>query len=268
MTLERSPVSSPELLRVPSLGPEHEVVHGFSTRTGGVSSGRHASLNLGPRSGDGLECVRENRRRFLRALGLDAAAVLAPRQVHSAVVSVVRADDPPPEGAVLEGDAVVSDRRGVALMVLAADCLPVLLFDSRRSVIAAVHAGWRGTARAIAARAVETMREAFGSDPEEIRAALGPAIGRCCYEVGPEVIEQVQAVTPLPPDRLAHPLPGGKGMLDLVRTNSAQLTDAGLLPRHVQALNICTACNVHRFFSHRREGEPTGRAGAIIALPA
>jgi polyphenol oxidase len=267
MTLERSPVAAPEILHSTAFGQAGQVVHGFSTRLGGVSTGPYTSLNLGPRSGDELEAVRENRARFLHALGLGGLPVLAPRQIHSAIVSVVRAGSSTTESAVLDGDAVVTDRRGVALMVLAADCLPILLYDPGRQVIAAVHAGWRGTAWAIAANAVASMADAFGSEPAQIRAALGPAIGRCCYEVGPEVLEQVQAVTPVTPDRLFDPLPNGKGMLDLVLANSAQLTGAGLLRDNVHALNVCTACSTDRFFSHRREGEPAGRAGAVIALP-
>jgi YfiH family protein len=213
-----------------------------------------------------LDAVRENRQRFLRAIGAAALPVLAPRQVHSAHVAVDRADMPLPNTAVLEGDAVVSDRRGVALLVLAADCLPVLLYDPSRCVIGVVHAGWRGTAGAIVQRAVEAMRESFGCVPAHIRAALGPAIGRCCYEVGPEVLEQVSAVTPLAPAALVTPLPNRKGLLDLGAANEAQLIGAGLRPGHIERLNLCTACHPDRFFSHRREGEPTGRTGAAIAF--
>jgi polyphenol oxidase len=266
MTAEPTQVSSPEILRAAAFGTPAPVAHGFSTRLGGVSSGPYASLNLGPRSGDDLSAVRENRGRFLHALGLEGTPVLAPRQVHSAIISVDRDGTPLPDSTVVDGDAVVTDRAGVALMVLAADCLPILLFDPQRQAIAAVHAGWRGTAGAIAARAVEAMRDAFGSDPADMQAALGPAIGRCCYEVGPEVLEEVRAATSLAPNRLYDPLPNAKGMLDLVAANTAQLAGAGLRPQHIHALNICTACNTDRFFSHRRDGEPTGRAGAAIAL--
>jgi YfiH family protein len=210
--------------------------------------------------------VRENRRRLLVALGIERYSVLAPRQVHSTDVAMVRAGDALPPNAVLEGDAVVTDRTGVALMVLAADCLPVLLYDPERRVIAAVHAGWRGTAGAIVAGTVAAMREGFGCDPAHIRAGFGPAIGRCCYEVGPEVLNAVAAVTPRAPAALYDPLPAGKGRLDLVAANMAQLQRAGVLSDHIGAARLCTACQPVRFFSHRREGEPTGRAGAVIAL--
>lgn len=242
------------------------VIHGFSERRGGVSGGRYASLNLGPRGGDALDAVRTNRGRFLAALGLGDAPVLAPRQIHSADVTVVRANDGALPSHVVAGDGVVTDIPGVALMVLAADCLPLLLYDPVRRVAGAVHAGWRGTAGGIAATAVAVMRDGFGCDPADVWVALGPAIGRCCYEVGPEVVDAVAAVTPLPLADVCDPRPAGKAMLDLVAANTAQLRAAGVSAMHIGALDLCTACGVDRFYSHRRDGEPTGRAGAVIAM--
>ncbi len=254
------------VVRDPGLAAEPGVIHGFSTRTGGVSSGPYATLNLGPRSGDDPSAVATNRRLLLAALGLEAARVAAPRQVHSADVATLHAGDPLPENHVFPGDAIVTDTPGVALMILAADCVPVLLYDPGRGVIAAVHAGWRGTAGGIAARAVEAMQTGFGVAPTNLRAALGPAIGRCCYEVGPEVLAAVTGATPLPPAALWDPLPGGKGMLDLIAANTAQLTAAGVPAERIGATSLCTACRTDLFFSHRRAGEPTGRAASVIAL--
>ncbi len=261
-----TPRSDVRLVQDPVLTAIPWLRHGFSERGGGVSSGRFASLNLGPRSGDDADAVRANRDRFLQAAGTGAAVVLAPRQIHGNEVTVVRAGASPPERGVVPGDAVVTDAPGTALMILAADCVPVLLVDTERRVIAAIHAGWRGTAGAIAAGAVAAMRYALGSDPRTLRAALGPAIGRCCYEVGPEVLAAVAAATPLAPERYVDPLPAGKGYLDLAAANIAQLVAAGLAPAAVRAVDLCTACRVDRFYSHRREGEPTGRGGAVIAV--
>lgn len=255
-----------EIVRDAGLALGSDVVHGFSTRLGGVSVGPYRSLNLGPKSGDDLDAVRENRRRLLGALGMEGFPVAAPSQVHSADVAVWRAGEPLPAGNVFAGDAVVTDARGVALMVLAADCVPVLVHDPVRGVIAAVHAGWRGTAGGITGNAVAAMRDAFGCAPEDLRAALGPAIGRCCYEVGPEVLAAVAAATPLPPETLWDALPAGKGRLDLIAANIAQLEAAGVRPERIGAAGACTACRTDRFFSHRREGEPTGRGAAVIAL--
>lgn len=256
----------PVALRHDVLACEPGLVHGFAERGGGVSSGVYASLNLGPRSGDAPAAVAENRRRLLGALGIAEYAVCAPRQVHSADVSVVRAGGAAAAGGVVPGDAAITDVPGVALVVLAADCVPILLYDAERRVIGAVHAGWRGTAGGIAGRAVAAMREHFGCAPGRLRAALGPGIGRCCYEVGGEVIAAVAAATALPPAAYCTPLPAGKGMLDLVAANAAQLEAAGLRRDRIGALGLCTACHRDRFFSHRRDGEPTGRGAAVIAL--
>ncbi len=253
------------VIQHPLLTAVHGLRHGFSEREGGVSPPPFATLNLGPRSGDAPVHVRENRRRFLGALGLAGLPVLAPRQVHSAEVSLHTASRPLPAGGVLPGDAVVTDARGVVLMVLAADCVPVLLCDPQAGVIAAVHAGWRGTAGAIASRAVTVMRERFACAPERMVAALGPAIGRCCYKVGPEVVAAVARATPAPPEAFASVRADGMALLDLVAANVAQLEAAGLRPGHIGQVGLCTACWPRRFFSHRRDGEPTGRGGAAIA---
>lgn len=252
-------IQHPLLARIPGLR------HGFSERRGGVSPPPFASLNLGPRSGDAPAHVRENRHRFLDAIGLADLPVLAPRQVHSAVVSVHAAPWPLPAGGILPGDAVVTDARGVVLMVLAADCVPVLLCEPQAGVIAAVHAGWRGTSGAITSHAVAVMRKRFACTPERIIAALGPAIGRCCYEVGPEVVTAVARATPGPPEAFATVRPDGKALLDLTAANVTQLEAAGLHPERIGRVALCTACQAHRFFSHRRDGEPTGRGAAAIA---
>ncbi len=260
-----TPPSVLPLIQHPLLAGVPSLRHGFSERAGGVSPPPFVSLNLGPRSGDAPAHVRENRRRLLAALGLADLPVLAPRQVHSAEVSVHAASQPLPAGGVLPGDAVVTDARGVVLMVLAADCVPVLLCDPQAGVIAVLHAGWRGTAGAIASRTVDTMREHFGCQPGRIVAVLGPAIGRCCYEVGREVLAAVARVTPCRPEAFAAVRTDGKAMLDLTAANVAQLTAAGLRREHIGAVGLCTACQPDRFFSHRRDGEPTGRGGAVIA---
>lgn len=253
------------LIQHPLLAGIPGLRHGFSERGGGVSPPPFASLNLGPRTGDTPMHVRENRRRFLAALGLADLPVLAPRQVHSAEVSVQTAARPLPADGVLPGDAVVTDARGVVVMVLAADCVPLLLCDPESGVIAAVHAGWRGTAGAIASRTVAAMREHLGCQPGRLIAVLGPAIGRCCYEVGAEVLAAVAHVTPGPIEAFSVRRADGKAMLDLAAANVAQLRAAGLRPEHIAVVGLCTACHPSRFFSHRRDGEPTGRGGAAIA---
>jgi polyphenol oxidase len=240
-------------------------VHGIAGRAGGCSDGAYASLNMGPRSGDDLDRVRENGRRFRAALGADGLTVLAPRQVHGAGVAVHRQGAERPPGGVYDGDGLLTDDPHVLLVVLAADCAAILLHDPTRGVVGALHAGWRGTAAGIAQAGIEAMRRGFGSRPADIRAGIGPAIGRCCYEVGIEVAAAVARATPAAPppyDRRG----GGKALLDITSANHAQLLGAGLDPRRVSTADICTACRTDLFYSHRREGEPTGRFGAAISL--
>lgn len=242
-------------------------LHGFAGRRGGVSGGPYASLNLGPRSGDEPAEVRRNRNRLLDALGLSGRRLVAPRQTHSAEVAVLRRGEAPPAGGVTEGDGIVTDDRSLALMLLAADCAAVLLEDHERGVIAAAHAGWRGAAGGIAAVTVQRMVESFGCRPTDLRAVIGPAIGRCCYEVGPEVVAAVDRATPGGAAAVVEWQGHGKARLDLAGVSVAQLLGAGLAPDRVTNAALCTACHVDRFYSHRRTGEPTGRNGAAIALP-
>jgi YfiH family protein len=242
-----------------------DAVHGIAGRAGGVSDGTFAALNLGPRSGDGPANIAENRRRFLRALGAPARRVIAPRQVHNAEVSVHRRGSVAPSSGVFDGDGLVTDDADVVVMLLAADCAALLLHDPVRGVVAALHAGWRGTAGKIAAAGVRRMVEAFGCDPVDIRAGIGPAIGRCCYEVGLGVAESVATVTPSGLDVFDR-RPGGKAYLDITAANVGQLVAAGLRAENIAAASLCTACRTDLFYSHRREGEPTGRFGAAIGL--
>jgi polyphenol oxidase len=248
------------------LARDSRLIHGFAERGGGVSAEPYASLNLGPRSGDSLDNVRTNRGRLLEALGLSGARTLAPRQVHSADVSVHRSGDPLPAGSVFAGDALITDECGTALVVLAADCVPILLHDPVRQVVGVAHAGWRGTAGNIAGHTVRAMQQQFGCLPEHVQAALGPSIGRCCYEVGPDVLEAVTKATGLPDKDLFDALPAGKGRLDLIAANCASLLSAGMLASNIDTPAPCTSCHADRFFSHRLHGEPTGRGAAVVAL--
>jgi YfiH family protein len=241
------------------------VTHGIAGRTGGFSIGPYASLNLGPRSGDQPEPISANRRRFHAALGATGLAVIAPRQVHGAVVSVHHRSKEPASGSVFEGDGVLTDDESTLVSILAADCAAILLHDPMMGVVGALHAGWRGTAAGIASAGIETMRQSFGSRPSNIRAGIGPTIGRCCYEVGIDVAEAVGRATPgdAPPYELVS---DDKAHLDITYANQMQLLAAGLDPANVATAGICTACRTDLFYSHRREGEPTGRFGAAISL--
>jgi YfiH family protein len=162
-------------------------------------------------------------------------------------------------------DAIVTDKPGVAIGIKTADCAPVLLFDSQRQVIAAVHAGWRGTALGIAGKAVRVMAERFRTRPEDLSAVVGPSIGPCCYEVDTPVFEALSERGYA--DRVLRPGDReGRWMLDLPFANRLQLEEEGVAPGRISAAGICTCCREDLFFSHRRDGTKTGRHLNFILL--
>jgi hypothetical protein len=163
---------------------------------------------------------------------------------------VLRADSP--NGCIGEGDALVTNRPGLAVSVRTADCYPILLADTRHLAVAAVHAGWRGTAAHIVDRTLERMNTEFGTEPRDVIAAIGPGIRVCCYEVGEEVARQFGY--------------DGRAHLDLVLENRKQLEAAGVPPHNIEALDVCTFCDAERFFSYRREKEKAGRMTSYIRI--
>jgi polyphenol oxidase len=182
--------------------------------------------------------------------------IVSLKQMHSDLC--VRVTDG--EGRVGEGDALLSDAPGLRLAVRTADCIPILLADTRFRAVAAVHAGWRGTARSISAKAVAAMQEQFGSRAEDILAAVGPGIGPCCYEVGKEVAVQFREAFPERDDldRTVY--------LDLAEANRRQLLKAGIRPDRISIARSCTCCSSGDFYSWRREGEKAGRMIAAAGI--
>jgi hypothetical protein len=219
--------------------PGYEVA--FSTRVGGVSKGPFASLNLGKLTLDREEHVEENRRRLCAEVGADVARLALNRQQHSTVVNRAR------EGSRGEpGDGLWTDEPGVPMLKLAADCVPIALAREDRPALAVLHAGWRGLLEGIVEVGVATLGGT-------LRAAVGPAIGPCCYEVGPEVAEPFRR-------RFGSVVLTGR-MLDLGKAAELALREAGVA--QVERFDLCTSCNPELFFSHRRDAGVTGRQGVI-----
>ncbi len=237
--------------------------HGFSTRQGGISLLPQNSLNLSMVPWDRGDNVRENRKRFLSVLELQNARLCTLSQVHSNRLHIIE-ENTRLGNSRLEGDALATQLQGVALAVEVADCFPILLADPRTGAIAAVHAGWRGTLARILVRAVARLSDAFGTDPANLRAAVGPGIGACCYEVGPEVAEQyMQGFSGIKVAR-RHPAEPGKYLLDLRLALEAQFRESGVPLENVFILDACTRCHATEFFSYRREGLRTGRMMGVI----
>jgi YfiH family protein len=267
------------------------LIHGFSTRAGGVSAAYGGQvLNLGYTKHDTHAAVDENRVLLLRALGAahgdsNPWPLVRLRQIHSDLIHRI---DGAPEH-LLAGDGLVTDAPRLMLAVQTADCLPVLLVDAKHKVVGAFHAGWRGTLARIVEKGVGAMRLHFGSQPVDLRAAIGPGIASCCYAVGEEVREQfhaqfayagdlVREVSESDPVHERYPLlfmtarpPGHSEVgrtiyLDLREANRRQLLSAGLLPEGITSLDFCTACRTDLFFSHRAEKGVTGRQMAVVGI--
>ena len=238
--------------------------HAFSTRLGGVSTGVLESLNLGVRRGDTPENVRENWRRLGAAAGLDLTRAVYAQQVHSAEVRIAHAADaqPPELEPRFTCDGFVTNEPGVPLAVFMADCLPALLHDPAAGVIGAVHCGWRGSVADILGAAVAQMC-ALGAHPADIRAAVGPAIGQCCFETDGDVPEALRATL----GAAAEPFMvwnGSKWHIDLKAVNALWLQKAGVT--RIDVCSHCTACRPDLYWSHRKMGLRRGEQAALIAL--
>jgi YfiH family protein len=238
----------------------HGVAHAFLTRLGGVSAPPFDTLNLGHTVEDDLAAVEENHARAFAALEIERRQVISPYQVHGVHVRLVgRAHTGTVQPAT---DGLLTTTPGVALLLRFADCVPVLLFDPARRAAALVHSGWKSTAGNIAAAAVKALVRHVGSQPGDLWAGIGPAIGACCYEVGEEMADTISQIDPEGIKALQRR--DGGLYLDLPGLVQAQLAEAGV--KQVVMSGVCTACHTEEWFSHRAENGRTGRFGALVML--
>jgi polyphenol oxidase len=238
--------------------------HGFSTRRGGVSPPPFDSLNLGDKWGDTKENVEENRRRLRKVAGTDT--MLAVSQVHGTRVLRVSAGADPQQVRAEEADGLCSDAVGLGISIHVADCVPVLMADPRTGACAALHAGWRGTVAGMGPAGVAAMVANFGSRPRDLRVALGPCIGPCCFEVGPEVRDQVESAWPgARAASIVLQFGERRPHVDLRLLLQSQLAHSGILPENIDATRACTSCDPgQRFYSYRRAGRSTGQMVGFI----
>lgn len=252
---------APVLYRFDSLA-QQELVHGISLSCGGVSHGAITGLNLGHTVGDDPQAVEANHALLYAALGIAPEQVVTAHQVHGAHVAAVGPDQ---AGTIIPAtDGLISNTPKLYLLMRFADCVPVLFFDPVRRAIGLAHAGWRGALARVAARTASAMVREYGCRPEHILAAIGPSIGPCCYEVGPEVVAAVSTAFPEAHDLVSRPQASGHAHLNLWAMVHAQLLEAGL--EHIETARLCTACRSDLFYSYRRQGASSGRFGAIIGL--
>jgi len=238
------------------------VSHGIFTRHGGVSPAPWASLNVGGMVGDDPANVRENRERSFAALRRPPASNFDAWLVHSA--DVLYADAPrSPDQPPAKADIILTDKPDVTLFMRFADCVPILFHDPARLVVGIAHAGWLGTVRGVAMAAVRAMQARYGSRPADIFAAIGPSIGPDHYEIGGDVIEQIERAFNGDAASVLQSRAGGV-YLDLWKANQIQLQQMGL--RQIEVAGICTACCLEDWYSHRAEKAETGRFGGLIFL--
>lgn len=246
------------------------VVHGITHKVIGMGE---ADGNVGDSPPRDPADAWEMRRQWAESIGYDPERLVRTGQVHENDVFVVkeehqgmgrRRDTPTPASA----DAMITQAINVPIMTLAADCLPLLMYDPKQRAVAAVHAGWRSTVQDIAGETVRAMQREFGTDPADLLAFLGPAIGVCCNEVGPEVTAEWRGIADSlgPLRELAVTRPSVKEHFDVPRANTLLLQRAGVLAEHIEVSSICTKCNLDDWFSHRGQGIATGRQGGVIML--
>lgn len=242
-------------------------IHAFSTRFGGVSEGYFGPMDLSYTRGDDYDRVFENHRRFANAVGYPMEKLVSTRQDHGDIIRIARESDcgkAARQALDYDCDGLMTDQPGLPLMILTADCCPVLLFDPVRKAAAAVHAGWRGTALGIAGKAVREMVREYGCRSEDIIAAIGPCISKCCFETDSDVPDAMKAA-------LGHNCEnyitrsGDKYFVDIKGINAEFLRREGVVNIHIT--DECTACNTQRYFSHRKMGNNRGSLASVIMIP-
>jgi polyphenol oxidase len=255
------------ILQFANLTGFSELTHFSTTRIGGCSEGNYFSLNLGFNSGDSPGNVKANRLILCKAFEISPDLLVLPDQTHSSTVKTITSDyfsagTDERKRFLNETDAIITNLHGVCIAVKTADCIPILLFDQKRKVVAAVHAGWRGTAQSIVLKTINKMVEDFGSETSDFFAGIGPSISQAFYEVGEEVWSQFTSEF----YHETNPEKADRRLLDLWSANLDQLIAAGIPENQIELARICTWSDHDQFFSARRDGAKTGRMATGIMI--
>jgi len=244
----------------------HRLKHAVFSRVGGVSPIPWDTLNVGGTVGDAPERVRANRSRIVRSLNVRYESLFDVWQIHSAHVMSAKAPRNP-NSDYHKADAILTDQEKVTLFMRFADCVPILLYDPKKRVIGIIHSGWQGVVKHIARETVKALVECYGTNPGDLVAAIGPSIGPDHYQIGPEVSAQVESSYNEDASEILLVRDGSDGIcthLDLWKANAIDLQQSGV--RNIEISEICTACHLVDWYSHREEGGRTGRFGVLFAL--
>lgn len=256
-------------LSYPQIEETDMVVHGFTTRLGGVSQGIYSSMNLSFTRGDDEDCIYENYKRAADAIGFSYDSVVCSDQTHTTNVRLITESDrgngltKPKE--FFDVDGMITDIPGLTLATFYADCVPLYFVDTRHKAIGLSHSGWRGTVGKMGRKTVEAMSEAFGTDPQEVIAAIGPSICVDCYEVSLDVADEFDRAFD-DCTKILYPKENGKYQLDLWEANRQVLLEAGVSSEHITMPNLCTCCNKELLFSHRGLKGKRGNLAAFLAI--
>ncbi len=238
------------------------VLHAFTTSLGGVSDGIIKGFNLGFNTKDNIDSVLENYRLLSYDLGFNLDKTVISKQTHTNNIRLVTEADAGKgitrKSDIEDTDGLITNVKNLALIIFSADCTPILIYDKERSVVAAVHAGWRGSVKKIAAKAINLMTESYGCNPKNMYAATGPSIGPCCFEFGKEA-KEIFGEKYLTESN-------GKYFVDLWSYNRDELILGGIPEENIDVSGICTVCNSDKYYSYRAHKEKTGRQAALILL--
>ncbi|MBI3755646.1 MAG: peptidoglycan editing factor PgeF [Deltaproteobacteria bacterium] len=236
------------------------ISHGFLSRIGGISKPPFSSLNFDMRDGDDITNIEHNKAAVGKLFGFDVKRLVTINQVHGNDALVIDKDVKDISGiSKTSADAVITNQCGIAIGILTADCVPILLLDPIKKVIGAVHAGWKGTAKTVVQKAINTMVKQFGSDKKAILAAIGPSIGQCCYKVDEAVAREFV-------DKEFIKKEDDSWRLDLKKANLSQMVNSGILEKNISVEDFCTSCRNDLFFSYRADNKKTGRQLNFIML--
>ena len=244
--------------------------HAFSTRLGGVSTGEFTSMNMAFNRGDNPENVTENYKRFCKSAGFDYESLTASSQDHHTFVRAVTKENvgvgiyKPKD--IESVDALITGEPGVTLVTYYADCTPLFFVDTKQKAIGLAHAGWRGTVGRIGDNVIKKMQSLYGTDPSDIKAAIGPAISVCCYEVDKSCADNFLALDELDSTKFVFPKGNGKFMIDLLETNRQILVHAGVKNENITVSDVCTNCNSELLWSHRATKGHRGTMSAFMCI--
>ncbi|MCH5303366.1 MAG: peptidoglycan editing factor PgeF [Ruminococcus sp.] len=269
-TMKLNNSDSVPFLTYNSLSEIKFIKHAFSTRLGGVSEGIFSSMNLAFNRGDKKEAVVENYHRICDSVGLDFDTLVASAQDHNTFVRTVTSENcgvgiTKPRD-IQSVDALITNEKNVTLVTYYADCTPLFFVDTKKKAIGLAHAGWRGTVGRIGEKVVKEMCKKFGTEPKDLKCAVGPAISKCCYEVDKSCADEFYKLEDLDVSKFIFLKKNNKFMLDLLETNRQILIKAGVNPNNITVSDLCTKCSSDLLWSHRATNGQRGTMSAFMCI--